>query len=178
MGKMLRIKILVLSLTMKNGYLKLLFLQPTFVYFKYLFQFDDLSNQGSSRSLDRFNFEHIDTEVPTSFGNEAPICGEVKGKVRSRSGKVAHGIKTFVETEKSISKSQERKSPKNNGKDAKNENERVHKNSMEEWEARLCVQKEKISAVDRLVEKNAGEQQERVSTAECNITGPKNKGIN
>ena len=127
--------------------------------------------------MNRFNFEHIDTELPTSFGNEAPICGEVKGKVRSRSGKVAHGIKTFVETEKSISKCQERKSPKDNEKDPKNENERVHKNSMEEWKARLCVHKEKISAVDRLVEKNAGEQKERLSTAECNIPGPKNKGI-
>jgi hypothetical protein len=49
---------------------------------------------------------------------------------------------------------------------------------MEEWDARLCVQKEKISAVDRLVEKNTLEQKQRLSTAEGNITGPKNKGRN
>merc|ERR1719357_2368018 len=39
---------------------------------------------------------------------------------------------------------------------------RVHKNSMEEWEQRLTVPKKKISAVDRIIEKNTCDKNQNV----------------
>ena len=47
------------------------------------------------------------------------------------------------------------------GKSKNHEPERIHKNSMEEWETRLSVAKAKVSVVDRLVEKNTCEPRDK-----------------
>ena len=72
-------------------------------------------------------------------------------------GKIGHFVEEHIENDR-MSKTDK---PSEENKKERVE-ERIHKNSMEEWEARLSVAKAKVSVVDMLVEKHtSGEGREQ-----------------